>query len=297
MADEDADPLWYETHTHTPLCLHAIGEPQEYAETARRRGLRGMVVTCHNPMPAPYSATVRMRPDQLPLYVELVARTREQLAGSVDVRLGLECDYFPGYEAWLERQLATAEFQYVLGSVHPQVAEFRERFWRGNVLQYQRDYFALLAEAAETGLFDCLSHPDLIKNELPSEWEPSLLMDDIRRTLDRIAITGVAMELNTSGLLKIIPEMNPFPEMLREMCCRGIPVVVGSDAHEPERVGDRFPEALDLLQASGYQHVSIFLQRKRHDISISDARRTFVPPPAAARSRPLIHRSQKTATL
>lgn len=282
MSRTDASPLWYDSHTHTPLCLHAIGEPPEYAEIARQRGLTGIVVTCHNPMPSPYSPTVRMRADQLPLYVELVAQARQQLAGRVDVRLGLECDYLPGYEAWLKRQLASADFQYVLGSIHPHVAEYRERFWRGDVLRYQREYFALLADAAETGLFDCLSHPDLIKNELPSEWDPTLLMDDIRRALDRIAATGVALELNTSGLLKLIPEMNPFPEMLCAMRTRDIPVVVGSDAHEPERVGDQFSEALDLLASCGYECVSIFLGRKRRDVRIPDARRALACASASA---------------
>ena len=27
-------PLYYDSHMHTPLCKHAHGEPEEYAETA-----------------------------------------------------------------------------------------------------------------------------------------------------------------------------------------------------------------------------------------------------------------------
>ena len=41
------------------------------------------------------------------------------------------------------------------------------------------------------------------------------------------------MELNTSGMYKVVAEMNPFRDMLREMRRRSIPVVIGSDAHEP----------------------------------------------------------------
>ena len=75
-------------------------------------------------------------PDQLGEYVDLVHRTRDLWAGRIDVRLGLECDYFPGYEEWLERQLQSADFEYVLGSVHPQVAEYRRRFWQGDVAAF-----------------------------------------------------------------------------------------------------------------------------------------------------------------
>ena len=69
------------------------------------------------------------------------------------------------------------------------------------------------------------------------------MMGDIRRCLDRIAATDTAMEINTSGLNKLYPEMNPGPQMLAEMCERGIPVVMGADAHDPVRVRlDRAPQ-------------------------------------------------------
>ena len=163
-------------------------------------------------------------------------RARQQWQGRIDVRLGLECDFFPGTEAWVERQLSSADFHYVLGSAHPQVAEFRQRYFDGDARSYQRTYFDQLAAAAETGLFDCLAHPDLVKNETAEVWQPTAIMDDIRRSLDRIAATGIAMELNTSGVNKTIAEMNPFPAMIGETRKRDIPVIVGADAHDPDRV-------------------------------------------------------------
>ena len=80
------------------------------------------------------------------------------------------------------------------------------------------------------------------------------------------------MELNTSGLQKAIPEMNPGPEILREMNLRGIPVVIGSDSHFPERVGADFDMALGLLEAAGYAEVSFFIERKRNTVGIAEAR-------------------------
>ncbi len=266
-----SEPLLYETHCHTPLCQHAVGEPEEYAEAAAARNLRGLIVTCHNPMPDGFSRLARMRVEQFEEYLALVERARAAMADRVDVRLGLECDYFPDHVAWVEQQLASAEFHYVLGSVHPQLHEMRERYWQGDPVAYQRTYFRLLAEAAETRLFDCISHPDLVKNITPKSWQPEERMSDILPALDRIAATGTAMELNTSGANKILPEMNPFPAMLRAMRERAIPVVLGADAHEPQRVGDRFAEALRLLRDCGYEHVSYFLHRQRQDVPIDAA--------------------------
>lgn len=269
------EPLMYESHSHTPLCKHAEGLPQEYAASAFAQGFRGLIVTCHNPMPDGFSANVRMRLDEFDEYQRLVEQARQDWQGRIDVRLGLEADYFPGHESFLEKQLTSAEFHYVLGSVHPQIAEFRRSFWSDDPLAVQRKYFSLLADSAETGLFDCLAHPDLIKNETKRDWQPERIMDDICAALDRIAATGVAMELNTSGVNKLIAEMNPFPAMLVEMQARSIPVVLGADAHVPHRVGDGYLAAFDLLESCGYEQISLFSHRRRRDIPIAAARRSI----------------------
>lgn len=97
-------------------------------------------------------------------------------------------------------------------------------------------------------------------------------MPFIQRSLDRIAKAGVAMELNTSGITKEIAEVNPGPEILREVAIRGIPIVVGSDAHMPHRVASGFEEAFNLLQGCGFSTVSFYVDRQRRDVPIADAR-------------------------
>jgi histidinol-phosphatase (PHP family) len=258
---------------HTPLCKHATGEPDAYAAQAAKRGLKGIIITCHNPMENnAYTPQVRMRDDQFDDYVALVTGAAARWAGQIDIRLGLESDYLPGQEAWLERLHQRADLHYVLGSVHPQMDEYKAVYLNGDVFAFQRTYFEHLAMAAESGLFDCLSHPDLVKNEFPAEWDTERIAPVIAHTLDRIAAAGTAMELNTSGLQKRIPEMNPGAAMLAAMHERGIPVVVGSDSHTPERVAADFEQAFDLLAAAGYTHVSMFHHRQRQDILLSAAR-------------------------
>ncbi|MCC9602550.1 histidinol-phosphatase HisJ family protein [Stieleria sp. JC731] len=263
--------MLFESHSHTPLCKHATGDPVEYAAVAESRGLSGIHITCHNPMPDGFSANVRMGIDEFDEYVDLVAKATDEFQNRVDVCLGLEADYFEGYEAFLEKQLASAEFHFVLGSVHPQIAEWRDKYWQGDLIEVQRTYFNLLAKAAETEMFDSISHPDLIKNFTDEAWDTTVALDLIRPALDRIAQTGVAMELNTSGVLKRIPEMNPFPEMLREMKLRNIPVTLGADAHVPERVGDGYVTAMGLLKDAGYEEVRYFRSRRPINVEIDQA--------------------------
>lgn len=265
------EAILYESHMHTPLCKHATGEPEAYAAAAEARGLAGIIVTCHNPSIDGWSPRVRMAESEFDAYVQMVERARQAWAGRVDVRLGMECDYVPGMEEALEKQLQRAEFHHILGSVHPQISEYKERFFAGDVLAFQRTYFEHLAMAAETGLFDTLAHPDLVKNEFPNEWQVERLMDTIAASLDRIAAAGTAMELNTSGLQKKIQEMNPGRAILVEMHARGIPVVLGADAHVPERVAADYQPALELLREIGFEKVNFFLNRQRQEVAIEDA--------------------------
>lgn len=258
---------------HTPLCKHAKGEPEEYAAAGAARGLAGIIFTCHNPGPTPdWSPKVRMGIEQFDEYIALVGRARAAWNGRLDIRLGLECDYLPGMESWLEGLLNRADFHHVLGSIHAPLTYYRNIFDHGDPLAFQQTYFDHLAQSAESGLFDTLAHPDLVKIVYPEEWRLDRLRDDVRRSLDRIAATGVALELNTSGLNKRVREMNPGPLMLAEMKARDIPVVLGSDAHEPGRVAADFLPALDMLEEAGYTAVSFFLDRQRHDVSLAAAR-------------------------
>lgn len=256
---------------HTPLCGHAFGEPEEYALSGIEKGLGAIVFTCHSPMPEGFWQSVRMQDSEFNQYVRIVRRAAETFAGRIEVGLGIESDWFPGFEDWLEELHGREKMDHVLGSVHFFGPEYRERFPCGrDTDHFFRQYFENLLAAAETGLFDTLAHPDLVKNHAPDCWQFEMLRDHIGECLDGIATTGVGMELNTSGLNKRFPEMNPGSDMLSMMASRGIPLVIGSDAHVPNRVGSDFISALELAGASGYMEVQMMWGRRRHPAVLSE---------------------------
>ena len=205
----------------------------------------------------------------------MVQLAREACADWCDIRVGVEADYWPGHEAFVAKLVESAPMNHVLGSVHP-YTEYQDIYRRTGDLKFQEHYFDHLAAAAETRLFDTLAHPDLVKN-MVTDWNVSRVMPIIQRALDRIAATGVALELNTSGLNKTVPEMNPGPEMLREMAIRKIPLVIGSDAHWPSRAAAKWERAMENAEAAGYGEISYFLDRKRQDVPIHVAMRSLRP--------------------
>ena len=262
--------LFYDSHMHTPLCKHAWGEPEEYAQQALKAGLKGIIFTCHCPMPNGFWPTVRMSESEFDTYLAIVQRAADAFKGKLDIRLGIESEYFPGCEEYIAALHQRADFHYVLGAVHWQAKEYLNKFETGTIENFRRTYFEHLAKSAESGLYDCLAHPDLVKNYHPDSWCFAIVKNTVSGALDRIAATGVAMELNTSGLNKSYSEMNPGNEMLRMMAERKIPIVVGSDAHRAQRVGEHFTTALNNLIEAGYEEVSYFKKRQRIDLKISE---------------------------
>jgi histidinol-phosphatase (PHP family) len=187
-----------------------------------------------------------------------------------DLRLGIEADFVPGAEDRIANLLAPRDFDYVVGSVHfireGAVDMDDYSVWDSgrSVEQIWQRYFQAIAEAARSGLFDVLAHPDLVK-----VWggERPLPEGDLRRyyepAIEGIADSGIAVEVSTAGLRKRVNEIYPAPAFL-EMCLQaGAPIALSSDAHRPEDIGADYDRALALLERLGVGELCVFEHRER----------------------------------
>jgi histidinol-phosphatase (PHP family) len=194
----------------------------------------------------------------LEAYVDAIVQARER---GLPVKLGLEVDYVTGREDETRELLSPYPWDYLLGSVHfidglgvdgePRLLD------AVGVEEAWRRYFESLAAAARSGLFDSLSHPDLVKifGERPASF-------DYAPVADAVAAAGVAVEVSTAGLRKPVGELYPHPEFLAACRAQGVPVTLGSDAHSPDVVGRDFDRARALLRSAGYDTVTVFERRE-----------------------------------
>jgi len=191
-------------------------------------------------------------------YVEAIAQARDR---GLPVKLGLEVDYVPGREDETRELLAPYPWDYLLGSIHyidglgvdgePRLLD------AVGVQEAWRRYFETLAAAARSGLFDSLSHPDLVKI-----FGERVEAFDYAPVTEAIAESGVAVEVSTAGLRKPARELYPNPGFLAACRERGVPVTLGSDAHSPDVVGRDFDRARELLRSAGYETVTVFERRR-----------------------------------
>jgi histidinol-phosphatase (PHP family) len=201
--------------------------------------------------------------DDLDAYCEFVR-------GETSLALGIEADFVPGREDRLAALLEARDWDYVIGSIHflsDAAIDMRGDWdiWRsGDPDKVWRRYFETLGEAARSGLFDVLGHPDLVK-----VWGHAAPVPDrdlrfyYELAMEGIAESDVAIEVSTAGLRKPVGEIYPARPFL-EMCLEvGRPVALSSDAHTPNDLAYRYEEALKYLDSLGIDQIAAFEGRVR----------------------------------
>jgi histidinol-phosphatase (PHP family) len=125
-----------------------------------------------------------------------------------------------------------------------------------------RRYFVWLRNAARSGLFDSLSHPDLVKHHGPRP-DPEATAWLHEETADAIEAAGVCVEVSAAGLHKPVGELYPDPALLEACHARGVPITLASDAHVPQELGRDLDRAVAHARDAGYETVSVFDRRQR----------------------------------
>lgn len=190
-----------------------------------------------------------------------------------DLRLGIEADFVAGREDRIARFLDAREWDYVVGSVHfvrdaavdLEGPDWQHVWGRGDPPDrvWER-YFITLAEAARSGLYDIMAHPDLVKVWGRARPQPER---DPRHyyepAVEAMLEAGVAMEMSTAGLRKPVRELYPAPALLAMAVDAGLPIALSSDAHVPDQLGYRYEDAVAALRDAGVTELCVFEGRRR----------------------------------
>ena len=194
-----------DAHVHTDLSPDS-GVPLElYCAQAAERGVREIAITDHLDFmpgaPAYQYASYKHRE-------KVIRDAAERWAGKVIVRFGVELTYESRYEDQIREHLATHSYDYTIGSVHgmsdgPYARGRIASFVAGKSLpEVVAPYFAEVAAAIRSGLFDTLGHMDMCKRWLvpwfraadfaaaPELYEPLLVALVDSGTAARKPLTG-----------------------------------------------------------------------------------------------------------
>lgn len=259
--------MFADYHTHTPLCLHAEGTPEEYVAAALVAGLAEYGIADHAPVtPEPFDDW-RMSMADLPAYFAWIERAKLAARGTnLQIRAGLECDWLPNCRKHLTNLREKYDWDYFIGSVHYlsdwdfDNPKWLEKWARLDVADAWQRYWQTYAEMAQSGLFEIVAHSDLIKKF--GYFPEGDLEDFYWDAIDAIAAAGCAIEINTAGWHKPCAEAYPAPRFLELAAAAGIPLVLSSDAHHPREIARDFSRAAEMAKLAGYRETVRLCQGK-----------------------------------
>lgn len=274
--------ITHDNHVHTRYCGHSHHQSPlpAYAEVAAERGLT-ISLREHAPLPEEYilagpprgfdrragvdPRTLTVDPADLDALMREVADT--------GISLGFEIDILPGFLSDSARLMAdlqrrAAGYRLTVDAFNGSHHFFGGRAWDGGLdclrqllaehgpTNFVREYFGAIREAARSGLFQAISHIDgplrfdATAGESFGRDGFARYEDEFMLTLDTLADQGVALEYNTAGRRNALARPLLLPHHLVAAVERGVALVIGSDAHRPDQLGEGFAEAADELAAA-----------------------------------------------
>lgn len=224
-------------HSHTFRCGHAVGTDREYVEAAIAAGFRVLGFSDHAPyfFGEDFRSRVRMGVEDYPGYVESVLALKEEYRGQIDIRLGLETEYFPAYFDELMERVDQYPLDYMIlgqhfldqepGGIYPGRAT-------GDEFILAR-YVEQIMEGLDTNRFLYVAHPDII-NFVGDEriWRRHMLA-----LLEEFKRRDMPVEINGCGMRDA--RWYPGDRFVKLAVENGNDFIVGVDAHDPTHYADQ----------------------------------------------------------
>jgi histidinol-phosphatase (PHP family) len=197
----------------------------------------------------------RIKPLDVTGYLAEIAECRERFPG-LRILSGVEAGESHLFGGSASAIIHGNAFDRVLGSLH--AVPYRGKLVAADALfgsmpadEVMRFYFAELIRLIEgSDLFQVLAHLDFPRRYWPRGahlYTEAPFEEEYRAALRALAGTDRALEINTKSPLASVEMVKWWRE------AGGKTVSFGSDAHQPQRVGDRFKLAVDIVEQAGFR--------------------------------------------
>ncbi len=224
-------------HTHTYRCGHAKGTDEEYVQSAIDARIEILGFSDHSPWPykTEYRPNVRMDITRFDEYVYSMQSIKERYKDRIDIRIGLECEYFEEFMPWLTETLAEKGLYTIFGNHFPTSAPDAEYFGHSTKNAEHLDYYVETAlRGMEYARFLYLAHPDLFMRAYPQFDEACAQAS--RKICEKAAKIGMPLEINLGGY-EMSEEKHidcyPHDAFWRIAADCGCTCIIGYDAHNP----------------------------------------------------------------
>lgn len=265
-------------HIHSNFSTDSKSEPIDIITTSIDKGLKTICITDHMDCYWPYDETQYIfNPEER---FKALSVLKEKFKDKIDLRIGMELGLRDEADIYTKLhpysvELGKLPFDFIIGSTH--LVDYDDpyypQFWEGHsayerILKY---YEATLFNAENYDDFDVYGHLDYIARYVPEGcfYEETRFLDIMLEILRTLISKGKGIEINTKSLSKSATKTNPDYNILKAYRSMGGEIVtIGSDSHKTEFLGYGFDYAEKLLKSAGFNHYTIFKNRKPEFIDL-----------------------------
>lgn len=195
-----------------------------------------------------------------------------ELQKNHSIKIGIEVCNFKN-QSEVKKILNSWDFDYIIGSVHFlwgwgfDSEKIKSEWTRRDLKKIYEEYTREVEKLAESKNYDILGHPfniRLFKNF------PDF---DVTEYLERVAIalkkSDMAVDVNTGTKYRYpVEEISPYADFMKISAKYNLPIIISSDAHQPEDCGKFFNEAAEYVKSFGYKKISRYSKRKREIVEL-----------------------------
>jgi histidinol-phosphatase (PHP family) len=286
MDQEIASPRRMDYHLHTAVTIDGNMSEVEACKRALEIDIQEIAFTNHVMLNQP---NYLISTESFLKHWKSILVCKERYP-QLQIRLGIEMDYYPDREADIGAKIQFYEeligqpFDVILGSVHDIRGGFFSNktkainfFKDCDIVSVYHDYFTLAAQAVASHLFDIIAHPDLIK-KYTYQLTPPLPFESYISSVDTFIAAliscGVGIEVNSKGLKHSVKETYPSREFLKRYLSKvsslgADPIItVGSDAHRVGELGFGINGMIETLKELHVNNLVSFKEREKSPFAI-----------------------------
>lgn len=228
-------------HVHSNFS-DGVSTPEAIVTEAITGGMERLGFSDHSY--APYDLACCIPQADISRYRDTVHAMQKKYAGKIEIFCGIEQDFYS--------EASTAEYDYVIGSVHyirlggryygidskPEtLQEAADKYFGGDIYGVVETYFDTVAQVCEKTGCDVIGHFDLIAklNErygLFDESHPRYVAA-WRKAADKLLKTGKLFEINTGAISRGY-RTQPYPAraIMAYLSAHGAKFILSSDSHD-----------------------------------------------------------------
>ena len=269
----------YNFHQHS-IFSDGKARPEEYVKKAVSSGFSALGFSEHSPLP--FDTPFSLKKEDIINYISEIERLKKVYSDKINIFRALELDFIPGFSENFDEIKELCKTEYAIGGVHLVIPENSaagtiwfidgpdrnvydegiKEFFNSDIKKAVNTYFRQLNTMIETQNFDVVAHFDKIKMHNQNRYfteDEKWYRNLVSETLTLIKEKGLIVEVNTRGLYKKRSDsLFPDNESLKQAIELNIPLIISSDAHQPEEINYFFDYTVKKLIALGCNEVMYF---------------------------------------